>query len=420
MKLISAYRPQPTPEMGKVAYLECRDCHKQYSPSQIYFCTECFGPLDAKYEYDKVWWSREAFRDAPRNLWRYLDLLPIADKNKIVNLEAGYTPFIKAENLGKVLGLKNLYIKNDTVNPTFSFKDRPAGVGVTKALELGLKAVGCASTGNLAAATAAYAAKAHLRCYIFVPKGVEPAKIVHALTYNPTLIEVKGSYDVANKVAAQAAEAHRIGVVNINLRPYYVEGSKTLGFEVAEQLGWKVPDHIIVPVGSGAMLHAIWKGLQELKQIGLTEDTNVKFTAAQGEGCAPIVEAYKRGLDTIEPVEHPNTIARSLAIGEPGDGIYVLRKLRECNGYAEAVSDEEIVSAIKLLAKTEGIFSEPAGGTVIGALKRLVEEGRIERDETVVCLITGSGLKAVDTITDLPQPITVEAELEDLAQIIAR
>ncbi|MEM3891968.1 MAG: threonine synthase [Nitrososphaerales archaeon] len=407
--------------MGKISHLECRECHRHYPAEKIYFCPECFGPLDVKYRYDGVGWSKDIFQHKPRNLWRYLDLLPIENVSNIVNIEAGYTPLIKAKNLGREIGLKNLYIKNDTVNPTFSFKDRPAGVGVSKALELGLKSVGCASTGNLAAATAAYAAKAGLRCYIFVPIGVEPEKIAHALTYSPTVIEVNGSYDTANRIAAQAAEAYGIGVVNINLRTYYVEGSKTLAFEVAEQLGWQTPDHIVAPVGSGAMLHAVSKGFKELEQIGLIHSSRVKFTAAQGRGCAPVVEAFRKASNVIEPVEHPNTIAKSLAIGEPGDGIYVLRKLRESGGYAEDVSDIEIVEGIKMLAKTEGIFSEPAGGVVIGALKRLVEESKIESDETVVCLITGSGLKATEALVHyLPQPLTVEPELENVAQIIAR
>jgi threonine synthase len=407
--------------MGKISHLECRECHTHYPAERLYFCPKCFGPLDVKYKYDEVRWTRNFFQNAPKNFWRYFDLLPIEDESKIVDIEAGFTPLIKATRLGKALGLRNLYIKNDTVNPTFSFKDRPAGVGVSKALEFGLKAVGCASTGNLAAATAAYAAKAGLRCYIFIPKGVEPEKIGHALIYSPTVIEVNGSYDTANRIAAQAAEAYDIGVVNINLRTYYVEGSKTLGFEIAEQLGWQTPDHIVTPVGSGAMLHAISKGLDELEQIGLIRSSKVKFTAAQGRGCAPIVEAFRKGSDVIEPVEHPQTLAKSLAIGEPGDGVYVLRKLRESGGYAEDISDLEIVEGIKLLAKTEGVFSEPAGGVVIGALKRLVEDGKVDPDETIVCLITGSGLKATDSLTPyLPQPLTAEPELEQVAEIIAR
>lgn len=407
--------------MGKISHLECRDCHTHHRAERLYFCPECFGPLDVKYRYDEVKWTKSSFQNASRNFWRYFDLLPIEDKSRVVNIEAGFTPLIKAARLGKALGLKNLYIKNDTVNPTFSFKDRPAGVGVSKALEFRLKVVGCASTGNLAAATAAYAAKAGLRCYIFIPKGVELEKIAHALIYSPTIIEVNSSYDTANRIAAQAAEAYDIGVVNINLRTYYVEGSKTLGFEIAEQLSWQTPDHIITPVGSGAMLHAISKGLEELEQIGLINSSKVRFTAAQGKGCAPIVEAFRRGSDAIEPVEYPQTLAKSLAIGEPGDGVYVLRKLRESGGYAEDASDSEIVEGIKLLAKTEGIFSEPAGGVVIGALKKLVEAGKVDSDETIVCLITGSGLKASDSLTPyLPQPLTSEPELEQVAQLIAR
>ena len=407
--------------MGRISHLECRECHTQYPAERLYFCPSCFAPLDVKYRYDGVRWTRSLFQNAPRSLWRYLDLLPIEDESKVVDIGAGFTPLIKATRLGQELGLRNLYIKNDTVNPTFSFKDRPAAVGVSKALEFGLKAVGCASTGNLAAATAAYAARAGLRCYIFIPREVEPEKIAHAQIYSPTIIQVNGSYDAANRLAAQAAEAYDVGVVNINLRTYYVEGSKTLGFEIAEQLGWQTPDHIVAPVGSGALLHAVSKGLEELEQIGLIGSSRVKFTAAQGEGCAPIVEAFRRGSDTVEPVEHPKTLAKSLAIGEPGDGIYVLRKLRECGGYAEQVSDPEIVEGIRLLAKTEGIFSEPAGGVVIGALKRLVEAGKVDSDETIVCLITGSGLKATDSLIPyLPRPLTTEPELGQVAQIIGR
>jgi len=405
--------------MGGTRILQCRECGKEYPISNNYFCEDCFGPLDVLYNYDEIKWNQNIFKERPKNLWRYLDLLPISNPKHIVNIEAGFTPLIKADNLGKEIGLKNFYIKNDTVNPTFSFKDRPAGVGISMAVEFGLKSVGCASTGNLAAATAAYAAKAGLPCYVFIPQGLENEKVAQALAYGPHIIEVEGNYDAANRLAAQAADTYNIGVVNINLRTYYVEGSKTLGYEIAEQLNWSLPDHVIVPVGSGALLHALCKGFEELELIGIIDKREVKISAAQGHGCAPLVESFKNNLNKIIPIEHPKTIAKSLAIGEPGDGIYALRKIREYNGLAEDVTNEEIVEAIRLLAQTEGIFSEPAGGVSLGVLKKLVEAGKISPDEKVVCLITGCGLKATEAVVgQLPNPILVEPNLEALAPII--
>jgi len=386
-----------------------------------HICEECFGPLDVVYEYEKIDLNPASFKGRVKSLWRYHELLPIRDPDSAVDLGAGLTPLHKSIGLGEELGLKNLYIKNDTVNPTFSFKDRPATVAVSKSIEFGLRAVGCPSTGNLAAATAAHAARARIPCYIFIPVDIEPNKIVQASVYGAHVVAVKGTYDDVNRVLTQAADTYHIGIVNVNIRSYYVEGSKTLAFEVVEQLGWEAPDHVVIPVASGALLCAIGKGFDELVKTGLIDECRVKLTAAQGAGCAPIVEAYKKGEDTITPVEAPCTIAKSLAIGDPGDGVYALRRIRMSEGYAEDPCDEEIVDCIRLLAETEGIFTEPAGAAPIAALRRLVEQGKIDSDEKVVCFVTGNGLKTPEVISNhLPRPIVVEPRLQALAPILAR
>jgi threonine synthase len=407
--------------MSAFKVLKCRECNTEYPLEKRYVCEKCFGPLDVIYRYEEIKWTKDLFLGREKNFWRYFELLPMLDKKNIVNLWAGFTPLHRAERLAESLGLKNLYIKNDTVNPTFSFKDRPAGVGISKAIEFGLSSVGCASTGNLAAATAAHAARSALDCYVFIPKGIEREKVAQALAYGPKIIEVEGTYDDANRLAAQAADIHNIGIVNINLRTYYVEGSKTLAFEIAEQLGWNLPDHVIIPVGSGALLHATCKGFEELYKTGIIKWNNPKITAAQPQGSSPVVNAFKKGLTTVEPIENPQTIAKSLAIGEPGDGVYALKKVLEYNGYAEDASDEEIIKGVKLLAKTEGIFSEPAGGVTIAVLKKLIDNGQITRDEKVVLLVTGSGLKAPEVVTEQFERLYhVKPEIEALTPLITR
>jgi threonine synthase len=348
-------------------------------------------------------------------------MLPVANKNNIVNLQAGLTPLQKADRLAKEMGgLKNLFIKNDSVNPTFSFKDRPAGIAVSRAKEIKLRAVGCASTGNLASATAAHAAVAELPCYIFAPSDIEHVKIAQALSYGGEFVAVDGTYDDANRVASIIGDSKGIGIVNINMRPYYVEGSKTLAYEVAEQLDWQIPDNLIIPVGSGAMLNAICKGFEELLMLGLVDHkTDFKITAAQPHGCAPIVDAFKKKTDQVIPVERPDTIAKSLAIGDPGDGLYVLKRLNQYNGMAEEVTNEEIIDGILLLAKTEGIFTEPAGGVAVAVLKKLVEEGKIDKDERIVCYITGNGLKATEAITSvLPKLRSVKPDAQEVLAMI--
>jgi threonine synthase len=313
-----------------------------------------------------------------------------------------------------------LYVKNDSVNPTFSFKDRPAGVAVSKAKEMNLAAVGCASTGNLASATAAHAARANLPCYIFAPSDIEDVKIAQALSYGGKFVAVDGTYDDANRIASVIGDSNGYGIVNINMRPYYVEGSKTLAFEVLEQLNWTVPDVLVIPVGSGAMLNAICKGFEEIMNLGLISDiSNLRIIAAQPNGCAPIVDAYKNRSNEVIPVEKPDTVAKSLAIGDPGDGLYVLKRLKQFNGIGEKVTDAEIKDAILLLAKSEGIFTEPAGGVAVGVLKKLIEENKIEKDENIVCYVTGNGLKTTESVIDLlPTPDSVKPDIRLVSAMI--
>ena len=398
--------------------LQCRECKKEYDSTFKYICDECFGPLDVKYDFASV--TKDTFANREHTYWRYFELLPILDKANIVSIDAGMTPLIKADKLGKELGLDNLYIKNDSVNPTFSFKDRPAGVAVSKAKELGLSAVGCASTGNLAAATAAHAAKGGFPCYVFAPSDIEHAKITQALSYGANYIAVDGTYDDSNRIAAQIGDSKGIGIVNINMRSYYVEGSKTLAYEVAEQLGWQVPDQLIIPVGSGAMLNAICKGFEELQKVSLISDvSNMHVVAAQPKGCAPIVDAYKKKSNQVVPVENPDTVAKSLAIGDPGDGRYVLKRLAQYNGLAEETNNKEIIDAILLLAKTEGIFTEPAGGVSVAVLKKLVEDGKIDRNEKTICYVTGNGLKATESLMEvLPKPKVMQADISKISAMV--
>jgi threonine synthase len=406
--------------MGIIQSLICRECKKEYKPQFRYICEDCFGPLDVNYIYPNNI-KRELFESrTEKTYWRYFELLPIKDKNNIVSINSGFTPLQKSTNLSTELQLKSLYIKNDSVNPTFSFKDRPAGVAVSRAKEINLKAVGCASTGNLASATAAHAAVARLPCYIFAPADLEPVKISQALAYGAEFVAVDGTYDDANRVASVIGDSKGIGIVNINMRPYYVEGSKTLAYEVAEQLNWQVPDYLVIPVGSGAMLNAICKGFEELCEIGLVNDvSNLKIIAAQPHGCSPVVDAFKSNSNEIFPVEKPNTIAKSLAIGDPGDGIYVLKRLKQYHGIAESATNQEIMNGILKLSKTEGIFTEPAGGVSVAVLQKLVENGKIDRDANIVCYVTGNGLKSTEAIAGmLPKPSTVKPDVQMVSTII--
>ena len=398
--------------------LQCRECKKDYDSTFKYICDDCFGPLDVKYDFPSV--SKNTFSNREKTYWRYFELLPIEQKSNIVSIDAGMTPLTKADKLGEKLGLKNLYIKNDSVNPTFSFKDRPAGIAVSKAKEFGMSAVGCASTGNLASATAAHAAKGRFPCHIFAPSDIEMAKIAQALSYGANYIAVDGTYDDANRIAAQIGDSKGIGIVNINMRSYYVEGSKTLAYEVAEQLNWKVPDQLIVPVGSGAMLNAICKGFEELQNVSLLDDvSSMHMVAAQPHGCAPIVDAFKKNSNEVIPVERPDTVAKSLAIGDPGDGRYVLKRLQQYNGFAEESNNKEILDAILLLARTEGIFTEPAGGVSIAVLQKMVEQGKIDTNDKVVCYVTGNGLKATEAIMEiLEKPTVMKADVGEISAVV--
>ena len=374
--------------------------------------------MDVHYDFPSL--TKDTFANREQTYWRYFELLPITDKSNIVSISAGMTPLVKAEKLGKAIGLNNLYIKNDSVNPTFSFKDRPAGVAVSKAKEFGLGSVGCASTGNLAAATAAHAAKAGLPCYIFAPSDIEHAKITQALSYGSHYIAVDGTYDDANRIAAQVGDSKGVGIVNINMRSYYVEGSKTLAYEVAEQLNWQVPDQLIVPTGSGAMLNAICKGFEELETVSLVNQVSqMHMNCAQANGCAPIVTAFKKNSTDVVPVERPDTVAKSLAIGDPGDGRYVLKRLKQFNGIAEESNNKEILDAILLLAKTEGIFTEPAGGVSVAVLKKMVEQGKIDKNEITVCYVTGNGLKATESLMEvLPKPEVMQPDVAKISAVV--
>ena len=404
-------------DMNKT-FLRCRECKKEYDSTFKYICDECFGPLDVHYNFPSI--TKDTFTNREQTYWRYFELLPIIDKSNIVSINAGMTPLVKAEKLGKKIGLNNLYIKNDSVNPTFSFKDRPAGVAISKAKEFGLSSVGCASTGNLASATAAHAAKGNFPCYIFAPSDIENAKIAQALSYGANYISVDGTYDDANRIAAQIGDSKGIGIVNINMRSYYVEGSKTLAYEVAEQLDWQVPDQLIVPTGSGAMLNAICKGFEELETVSLIQKVSeMHMNCAQARGCAPIVDAFKDNNTDVVPVENPDTVAKSLAIGDPGDGRYVLQRLKQYNGIAQESNNKEILDAILLLARTEGIFTEPAGGVSVAVVKKMVEDGKIDKDETTVCYVTGNGLKATEAIMNvLPRPQVMQPDVAKISAVV--
>ncbi len=399
--------------MAKMKALVCRECGKEYPTKAIHVCEMCFGPLEVKYNYEEIKRniSRKKIEDGPHSIWRYIDLLPVEGTN-VVGAHAGFTPMVRAKNLGAYLGLDELYIKNDTVNhPTLSFKDRVVAVALTRARELGFETVACASTGNLANSVAAHAAAAQLHCYVFIPGDLEAAKVLGNLIYKPHVIEVEGNYDDVNRLCSEIAGEHGWGFVNINVRPYYAEGSKTLAFETIEQLGWRTPDQVVIPMASGSLLTKIWKGLNEMYALGLIDNVRTKLNGAQAEGCSPISTAFKAGRDFFKPVK-PKTIAKSLAIGNPADGYYALKATAESKGAMEMVSDEEVVEGIKLLAQTEGIFAETAGGVTIGVLKNLVKQGTIKKHEVTVAYITGNGLKTQEAVVDaVGRPVRIQPSL---------
>ena len=344
-------------------------------------------------------------------MWRYDAFLPVRNEDAL-DMVTGLTPLLKADNLGKLFGLDNLWIKNDSVNPTFSFKDRPVSVTTAKAMEFEFGVLACPSTGNLMGAVAAHGAKAGMRTLVFYPADLEKGKIIGAAIYGPTLIAVDGTYDQANRLASELADNYRWAVVNINMRAFYAEGSKSLGYEVAEQLGWRAPDHCVVPAASGELHTKIWKGLQEMGDVGLIEAPKTEMHLTQAEGNAPIVQAFENDWKAVKPVK-PNTIAKSLAIGDPASGMFALEVLRETGGTAVACLEEEVVEGIKLLAETEGIFTETAGGVVISGLRRLAESGKIKKDELTVAFITGNGLKTQEVVEDLIDPIQTSPDYDD-------
>ncbi|MGF1498352.1 MAG: threonine synthase [Elainellaceae cyanobacterium] len=403
--------------------LRCRECGEEYDAVAKHVCEDvCFGPLEVTYDYDllRQTVTRETIQAGPNSIWRYRPFLPVTSDNPI-DVGTGMTPLVRANRLARRLGLKSLYIKNDAVNmPTLSFKDRVVSVALTRARELGFSTVSCASTGNLANSTAAIAAHAGLDCCVFIPSDLEAGKVLGTLIYAPTLMAVHGNYDQVNRLCSEVANTYGWGFVNINLRPYYSEGSKTLGFEVAEQLGWQLPDHVVAPLASGSLFSKIYKGFQEFIKVGLVDEKSVRFSGAQAEGCSPIAQAFQEGRDFVTPVK-PNTIAKSIAIGNPADGIYALDIARKTNGNIEAVTDAEIIDGIKLLAETEGIFTETAGGTTIAVLKKLVEAGKIDPDETTVAYITGNGLKTQEAVQGyIGEPLTIEPKLESFERALER
>jgi threonine synthase len=408
--------------MSFVLGLQCRECGQEYEKKPLHVCENCFGPLEIHYDYESIKnsISREKIAARERNLWRYRELLPI-DGEPRVGLYSGFTPLVRAHRLGAALGVKELYVKDDSVNhPTFSYKDRVVSVAISKAIEFGFDTVSCASTGNLANSVAAHAAKAGLDCYVFIPDGLEQGKIIGSAIYGPKTVAIKGNYDDVNRLCTEIGDKYGWAFVNVNLRPYYSEGAKTHGFEVAEQLGWKLPQHIVVASAGGTILPKLAKGFKELIKVGLVEESGCKIYSAQAAGCAPIINALHKGTDLVTPVK-PNTIASSIAIGNPADGYYVIQAVRESGGWGESVTDEEILDGIKLLAHTEGIFTEPAGGTEVAVTKKLIETGRIPRDESIVISITGNGYKTLETVAQSVElPYTIDATLQNFDELFRR
>lgn len=403
--------------------LQCKLCGKRYDKQPINFCTDDFGPLEVVYDYAaiKANISREKIQSRPRSMWRYRELLPIAG-NPTVGPQVGGTPLIRANRLADELGVEALWIKNDAVNfPTLSFKDRVVSVALSKAVEFGFRIVGCASTGNLANSVAANAAQAGLEAYIFVPSDLEKAKILGTSVFGANVIGVNGTYDEVNRLCTQVAFKYKWGFVNINLRPFYAEGSKTMGYEIAEDLGWRFPKHVVAPMAGGSLIGKIHKAFTELHEVGLVDaPVTTKMYGAQATGCNPISDCVKSDRDRHKPIRKPNTICKSLAIGDPADGIFSSKLIRNSGGWAEDVSDDEIVESMLQLARTEGVFAETAGGTTLAVAKKLIEQGRIPRDEEIVLCITGNGLKTQDCLADaVERPANIKPSLEAFDAIYA-
>jgi threonine synthase len=406
--------------MSYIKKLKCRECGKTYPKEALYVCEYCFGPLEVDYDYDRIKkdLTKDVIEKRAKNLWRYKELLPI-ERMPTDGLFSGFTPLIRAKNLEKYLGAEEIYLKDDSVNhPTLSFKDRVVAIALSRAKELNFDTVACASTGNLAHSVSAHAAIAGLKRYIFIPESLELSKIVASLVYNPVLIAVEGNYDQVNRLCSEIVNKYKWAFVNINIRPYYAEGSKTFGYEIAEQLGWQTPKHIIVPCAGGSLITKIWKGLKEFKNLGFINSLDTKIHAAQAIGCCPIVTAIKEKSDIIKPVK-PDTIAKSLAIGNPADGIYAVETVKESGGTGEYVSDEEIIEAIKILAGEEGIFTETAGGVTLGVTIKLIKQGNIPKSESIVICITGNGLKTQEAVLDkIGIPIKIKPNIKSFEENI--
>ena len=405
--------------MSYVSSMRCKECSREYPVGAFNVCDFCFGPLEVVYDYDAIAevTSRERIMSGPNSLWRYADFLP-ADYNPDVDINAGFTPLIRSKGLAEHLGLNELWIKNDSVNPSYSFKDRVVAVATAKAIELGFDTIACASTGNLACAVAAHAARGGLKAYVFIPSDLEAGKVLGAAIYGPTMIAIDGTYDDVNRLCSELAEEHPWAFVNINVRPFYADGSKTLGFEVAEQLGWRAPMHAVVPSASGAMFTKIYQGLKEFERTGLIDSVQTKMHSAQPRGCCPIATAYEEGRFVIRPVK-ASSLATSLAIGNPADGYYALKTIEASGGSAVIAEEHEVAQGVKLLAETEGIFTEGAGGVAVMGLKHLVELGRIQPDESTVVYITGNGLKTTELVADMVHPLHIEPTVEAFEQVIA-
>lgn len=399
--------------MSYTKCLRCRECGNETPIEPQNVCDFCFGPLEVVYDYDAIArnMSRDSITKGPYTMWRYADLLPV-DAEMALEMGTGFTPLIHAKNLGRSMGLNNLYVKNDSVNPTFSFKDRVVSVASAKALEFEFDTLACASTGNLAGSVSAHGAKAGMNTMVFFPSDLERGKIIGAGIYGATLVSVDGTYDEVNRLCSELADNHHWAFVNINMRPFYSEGSKTLAYEVAEQLGWRAPDVCVVPGASGSLFTKVWKGFKEFKDLGLIDSLGTRMHIAQAYGCSPIVEAYEQNTPHVRPVI-PDTLAKSLAIGNPADGFFAIKTIEASDGSAAAAPEDEIVECIQLLAETEGIFTETAGGVVISVLRDLAKKGTIKPNDVTVAYITGNGLKTQEVVEELINPVNTSPNYDD-------
>ncbi len=404
--------------MSYALHLKCRDCERTYPLEPVAACEDCWAPLEVVYDYGKLWADlrREDLASRPPTMWRYRELLPLLEE-PYVGRQTGFTPLVAVPHLGAALGIRDLYVKNDSVNhPTLSFKDRVVAVALSKAHEFGFGTVGCSSTGNLANAVAAQAAAGGFRAYIFIPAELEPEKIIATQVYGANLVRVQGNYDQVNRLCSEVAQKHAWGIVNVNLRSYYAEGSKTVGYEIAEQLGWRLPQNVVVPMAGGALITKIHKAFDELKKLAWVNPISTRFFGAQATGCSPITTAAKRGTSEIDP-QKPSTIARSLAIGNPADGPYAVKTILGSGGTGEDVSDDEVVEGIRLLGETEGIFTETAGGVTVAVARKLIRQGRLNPDESTVLVITGNGLKTIGALQGrIAESALIRPKLDDFEE----